>query len=193
MLNVTLLLFNLFALLVALGQRASAEDSGMQWLASFDWAGLAEDFWLVTHADEVFSRTVIAAWIVFSILWALGTSFDAWSRRRRMLSAPALSDGKDRPSEPKIIATEAAKEVAGLTTADQGSQQSRPAHPPQPSLAPEASPSARSAGLAAAALSDPALGPLLSDLEKQVSSLPPGAQQEIDQLRRALEALVTKP
>jgi hypothetical protein len=198
MLNVTLLLFNLFALLVALGQRASAEDSGMQWLASVDWAGLAEDFWLVTHSDEVFSRTVIAAWIVLSILWALGTSFDAWSRRRRMLAAPALPDGKDRPTEPKILATGSTKEGQGLTAADQGAgaQANQPTpstQAVQPSLAPEASPSVRPVGLAAAALSDPALGPLLSDLEKQVSSLPPGAQQEIDQLRRALEALVTKP
>ncbi|MGA1253871.1 MAG: hypothetical protein ACO3WN_08590 [Burkholderiaceae bacterium] len=180
MLNVTLLFINLVALLVALGQRASAEASGMQWLASTNWAGLAQDFWLLTQNDQLHSHTVIAAWLVISLLWVFATAFDAWLRRRRATQASSITDGKDQAREPKIVSAE--------TTSD--SEQGVAG----PSVAPvQAAPSPKAAGIAAAALTDPALGPLLSDLEKQVSSLPPGAQQEIDQLRRALEALVTKP
>lgn len=179
MLNVTLLFINLVALFVALGQRASAEASGMQWLSSTNWAGLAQDFWLLTQNDQLHSHTVIAVWLVMSLLWVLATAFDAWLRRRRLTQASPVTDDKAQTREPKIISTDTAKDsVQGVVGPS--------ADPPQTALSPKA------AGMAAAALTDPALGPLLSDLEKQVSSLPPGAQQEIDQLRRALEALVTK-
>lgn len=179
MLNVTLLFINLVALFVALGQRASAEASGMQWLSSTNWAGLAQDFWLLTQNDQLHSHTVIAVWLVMSLLWVLATAFDAWLRRRRLMQASPVTDDKAQAREPKIISTDTAKDsVQGVVGPS--------ADPPQAASSPKA------AGMAAAALTDPALGPLLSDLEKQVSSLPPGAQQEIDQLRRALEALVTK-
>lgn len=179
MLNVTLLFINLVALFVALGQRASAEATGMQWLSSTNWAGLAQDFWLLTQNDQLHSHTVIAAWLVMSLLWGCATGFDAWFRRRNPTQASSVTDGKEQSREPKIMIADTAKDPEQSVVGPR-------ADPPQ------AAPSPKAAGIAASALNDPALGPLLSDLEKQVSSLPPGAQQEIDQLRRALEALVTK-
>lgn len=202
MVNVILLLVNLIALLVALGERSSALGDGLNWLYATDLAQTAPQFWAITRGETVSSTAVLIAWSILSGAWAVATVIDLVVRGRRSTRPTSDPLYPDRADEPRIgahghavadsLQTATAKTsggpglgaggvaagFAGAMASAQAAQmgQQPPAH-----------------GLDASALSDPSLGPLLSDLEKEVSSLPAEAQQEIDQLRRALEALVAKP
>ncbi len=205
MVNVILLLVNLVALLVALGERASVPPGGMQWLGSFDWPSLAQQFWAITQAEQMGSLTVMAAWICVSILWLSATAIDFFIRQRKAARIAALRMREEDDGDPTSMGTEARatprgqRNLAGESgfAAGQASGSQALAGGAGFAGAMASAQAAQAAGLGGATrttnLADPTLGPLLNDLERQVSSLPAEAQQEIDQLRRALEALVAKP
>lgn len=201
MMNVILLLANLVALLVAFGERASVPPGGLQWVGTLDWSALAQQFWAITRADQVDSVSVMGVWLSISVLWLSATAIDFFIRQKKAARMAAHqipadddalgADGQAILRGPKQPVGEAgfgsgqvggshaftgAAAFAGAMASAQAAQTSEPGG------------TARTANLA-----DPTLGPLLNDLERQVSSLPAEAQQEIDQLRRALEALVAKP
>jgi hypothetical protein len=206
MVNVILLLVNLIALLVALGERSSSLGDGMQWLYATDIAQIAPAFWAVTQGESVSSVAVLTIWLILSGAWAAASVVDFILRSRRSTGATSEAGYPERSDEPRIGASgpsdlESPKPVIAKAPGASGSGVGLAAGGAAVGFA-GAMASAQSAqmgnqghahGLDAAALSDPSLGPLLSDLEKEVSSLPAEAQQEIDQLRRALEALVAKP
>ncbi len=199
MVNVIILLVNFVALLIAIGERASVHGDGIQWLASVQWDQVGTDFWALTKADEVNSFAVLAVWLAFTGFWTSATVVDLLVRRRNATASLSDSLSGDRSGEPQFSSENRPQQAKASGGAGQ--------------VAPQQATGAAGAGLAAggfagamasaqanqanriaaSALVDPTLGPLLSDLEQQVSNLPAEAQQEIDQLRRALEALVAKP
>ncbi|MFM1880588.1 MAG: hypothetical protein RLZZ344_822 [Pseudomonadota bacterium] len=203
MLNVILLLVNMVALLVALGERASVEPGGMQWLASVDWAQLGGQFWRITQDPEISSMTIMAVWLSLSILWASATAIDFFMHQRRA-ARTAAELGRAQDLEDASLPTNesyASGQGLGSPALAQGAPAGRSGISAQASGFAGAMASAQAAqenqaidagAIRTSQLADPVLGPLLNDLERQVSGLPAEAQQEIDQLRRALEALVAK-
>ncbi len=203
MLNVILLLVNLVALLVALGERASVPPGGVQWLGTLDWSTLAQQFWAITHAEQVDSNPVMATWLTISLLWLSATAIDFFIRQRKAARSAALQmreeDDGDALGTNGRASSRGQSHLAGesgfATSQPSGSQALAGGAGFAGAMA--SAQASQAAGLGGATrttnLADPTLGPLLNDLERQVSSLPAEAQQEIDQLRRALEALVAKP
>ena len=202
MLNVILLLVNLVALLVALGERASVPPGGLQWLGTLDWPTLAQQFWAITQAEQLDSVIVMAAWLCMSLVWLSATAIDFFIRQRKAARLAALQMSEDGDGD--ALGTE----VRATTRGQKHSVGESGMAPGQASGSQALAGGVGFAGAMASAqaaqatglgttrttnLADPTLGPLLNDLERQVSSLPAEAQQEIDQLRRALEALVAKP
>jgi hypothetical protein len=147
----------------------------------------------------------MAAWICVSALWLSATAIDFFIRQRKAARIAALRMREDDDGDATSMGTEARatprghRNVAGESgfAAGQASGSQALAGGAGFAGAMASAQAAQAAGLGGATrttnLADPTLGPLLNDLERQVSSLPAEAQQEIDQLRRALEALVAKP
>jgi len=203
MLNVIFLLVNLVALLVALGERASVPPGGLQWLGTLDWPALAQQFWAITQAEQVDSLTVMAAWLCISLLWLSATAIDFFIRQRKGARTAALQMREDDDSDALgtngRTSSRGQSHLAGESSFAAGQSGGSQALTGGAGFAGAmaSAQAAQATGLGGttrtANLADPTLGPLLNDLERQVSSLPAEAQQEIDQLRRALEALVAKP
>lgn len=205
MLNVILLLVNLVALLVALGERASVPPGGMQWITTLDWRTLGQQFWAVTQAEQVDSMVVLATWLFISLLWVSATAIDFFIRQRKAARNAALSLREDDDGDAISQGTGVGgpprghQDLAGESSLLRGQVGGSGARNAGAGFAGAmaTAQAAQAAGLGGTTqttnLADPTLGPLLNDLERQVSSLPAEAQQEIDQLRRALEALVAKP
>lgn len=194
MVNVILLLVNLVALLVALGERSSSLGDGMQWLYATDAAQIGPQFWSITQDEMVSSTAILTMWLVLSGAWATATVVDFILRSRRSGGATSDAGHLERSDEPRIGASgQPASGASGVGLGAGGAAAAGFAGAMASAQAAQMAGQSHAHGLNASALSDPSLGPLLSDLEKEVSSLPAEAQQEIDQLRRALEALVAKP
>ena len=202
MVNVILLLVNFVALLIAFGERASVHGDGIQWLASVQWDQVGTDFWALTKTDEVNSLAVLAVWLAFTVFWTSATVVDLLVRRRKATASLSDSLSGVRSGEPQFSSENRPQQAKASGGAGQVAPQQATGADGAGLVAggfagamasAQASQANQANRIAASALVDPTLGPLLSDLEQQVSNLPAEAQQEIDQLRRALEALVAKP
>lgn len=172
MVNVILLLVNFVALLWALIARSMASGDAMAWLKALPWDRFGSEFWAITQAASVDSLSVLLVWFLASLVWLTTTVWGGVMARKSPKNQGAVLS--DLQAEPSLSAssTSPAAEAPSIPTA--------------------AAASAVAAGKSTGA-SDAALGPLLNDLEAQVSQLSPEAQRELDQLKRALDALVSKP